>query len=794
VTLKKSIALVALGIVIGSLSTLTIFTLLSGDQPDKAQIIDTGRQQEPETRLPGYTPSSPEQFTRDIKGNCSFSGTVVDQQANPIPQAQVRLRLLDQPWSSPDPPLETQTDKNGQFQINNLSEKLAFQVWVWAPNYGVASHEQIPCGSRLHLALEKSASLDLTFTDPEGNPVGPAYVQLIGSDLWPARQGYSSPEGQLTIHGLRSGEYTVWADTKNLAYLSGDPIQVKQGEETKAELVLTPSRSAKVIVVDKRGGNPVEDATVLVGPSSTYLMHKTARTGTDGSTLVSSLPDSDYTVTVMAHGFRTHAPVPIRLDDDNVIALDVGITLSGTVHTAEGTPIANASIEGKKGLGNSLVRLPTGRGLELRNRILFAARSGWPNLYEVQSGKFVPGPTNIPIPNDSSYTVTKAPAKHQGRQTTDKRGRFRLEGLPSGKVALRAQHPDFVMANRVELILEHGKELPDIDIVMRTGTTLSVRVLDDRGFPIPGAEVNVFNIDQERIATATSGQKGYVKITGLPGIFHIESSADGYVSATEYLRVRTGSENEVTLTLPAADKRLRGRVLDNYGFGISGAIVTARTITKGLLHALTCLSESDGTFVLEKVGSGGYHVIADAGDRGRAQVPDAYFDIDIKLVLSSEKRLEKPVVKTTNPAINQRGFNNPTDIPFAETEFVDSDDDLDTLAGHMGDDDIPPTINTPFGEAETLPVTDTPRGKGSLPITIGGRSGKIIVTHIQSGSRVAMAGLSKGDRIVAINNRKLSGPASARRALEGPIGSVVTMTIENDGEQFTVIVQRVRVK
>jgi hypothetical protein len=223
-------------------------------------------------------------------------------------------------------------------------------------------------------------------------------------------------------------------------------------------------------------------------------------------------------------------------------------------------------------------------------------------------------------------------------------------------------------------------------------------------------------------------------------------------------------------------------------------MVTARAITKGLLHALTCLTESDGTFVLEEVGSGGYHVIADAGERGRAQVPDAYFDADIKLVLSTEKGLEKQVVTITNPAANQLGFDTPTDIPFKETEFVGSDDDLDTLAGNMGDDDIPPTINTPFGEAETLPVTDTPRGKGSLPITIGGRPGKIVVTHIQSGSRVAMAGLSKGDRIIAINNRKLSGPASARRALEGPIGSVVTMTIASDGEQFTVIVQRVRVR
>ncbi len=771
----------ALGIVIGSISTGILFTLLPDDRSDKEPIVDSALQPDSEKQPAGYMPGSPKQFTREIKGNCAFSGSVVDQHGDPIQHALVRLRLLDQPWSSADPPIESRTDQEGQFKIGGLSEKLAFQVWVWAPKYGVASHNQVPCGSRLRLVLEKSATLDLTFTGPDGNPVGPAYVQLIGSDLWPARQGYSSPTGKLTIHGLRAGEYTVWADTKNLAYLSDDPIQLTQGDATKAELVLTPSRSAKVVVVDKAEGRPVEGATVLVGPSSTYLMHKTASTGKDGSTLVSSLTDSNYTATVMAHGFRTPAPVPIRLDDDNLIALDVGIKVSGKVRTEKDTPIANASIEVKTGLGKSLVGLPTGRGEELRNRILFAARSGWPHLYKAQEGYYIPGPTNIPIPIDSSYTIAKAEQNYQGRQTTDKSGRFQIEGLPSGKIALRAQHPDFVMANRVELILEHGKNLPDIDIVMRKGTTLSARVLDQRGYPIPGAEVNAFDINQERIATVISDHNGYAEITGLPGIFHIESSADGHVSAAQNLRVRTGSENEITLTLPAADKRLRGRVLNKHGFGIPGALVTARAITKGLLHALTCLSESDGTFVLEGVGSGGYHVIADAGEKGRAQVPDAYFGTDINLVLSTDQSPDKPVVIAPNTVTNRLGFDNNTDLSFEETDPDDSDEE-------------PDTVNTPFGEAERLPVTDTPRGKGSLPVTIGGRSGKIIVTHIQSGSRVAMAGLSKGDRIIAIDNRKMSGPASARRALEGPIGSVVTMTIESGGEQFTVIVQRVRVK
>ena len=125
---------------------------------------------------------------------------------------------------------------------------------------------------------------------------------------------------------------------------------------------------------------------------------------------------------------------------------------------------------------------------------------------------------------------------------------------------------------------------------------------------------------------------------------------------------------------------------------------------------------------------------------------------------------------------------------------MDPTDATDFPALRLDEGAASDTVSTPFGDAETLPVTAPPSGKGGLPISIGSLGGKVIVTHIRPGSRVAMAGLSKGDRIVAINNRKISSPAAARRAIQGPIGSVVTMTIENQGEQFTVIVQRVRIK
>ncbi len=793
-TRKKTISLVVLGMVIGSIVTGILFTLLLDHRPDTEEMAEDAGHDDLQSEPPGYSPKAPKPFTRNIKGTCAFSGTVLDQQGNAIADAMVRLRLLDQPWSAPDPPIETRTDKDGNFHITGVNEKLDFQLWVWAPTYSVASHNNLPCGSHTSLALDKSSTLDLLFTNPKGDPVGPVKVQLIGSDLWPAREGYTSSDGKLTIHGLKPGEYSIWADTKKTAFLSLDPIQLEPNKEKKTHLVLTPSRSAKIVVVNKSKGTPLAGATVLVGPSSTYLMHKVATTGEDGTAVISSLPERNYTATVMAKGFRTSVPIPVRLDQDNLIALDTGAALTGTVRTAEGSPISNAFLEVKKGLGKSFVRHPSGRGEGLRLRILDAARSGWPALYEIRAGHHVSGPINIPVPVESATGISIGKPHSTGEQTTDQDGRFRMDGLPFGNIAIRAHHQDFVMADQVQLILEHGKSHPNLDIVMRRGTILSVRTLNARGFPIAGAEVDIYNGDQDRIATATGDAKGVAHFTGLPGIFRIEATAPQHVPAVKNIRVRTGTENDVALTLPAADKRLNGRVLDHAGYGIRNATITARAITKGLLHALTCLTESDGTFVLEGVGSGGYHVTADAGELGRAQVPDAYFDTTIKLVLGTGNSMVKPTSMSSGTAKGRFDFD-PQPDPFSGEEGdreLDRDDDSPNIG--IVEDESPNAVHTQFGKAEMLPVTGAPPGKGSLPLSIGGSPGKIVVTRISPGSRVALAGLSKGDRIVAINNRKMSGPAAARRAIEGPIGSVVTMTIENKGERFTIIVQRVRVK
>ena len=106
------------------------------------------------------------------------------------------------------------------------------------------------------------------------------------------------------------------------------------------------------------------------------------------------------------------------------------------------------------------------------------------------------------------------------------------------------------------------------------------------------------------------------------------------------------------------------------------------------------------------------------------------------------------------------------------------------------------TYSTRFGEAGSLQVTGPPPGKGGLPIELAGGKGGVTVTSVAPNSRVGIAGLTRGSRIIAVDGKKVTSPAQAKSALSGPIGSVILLEVSDtaDGEEsFTIVVQREKV-
>lgn len=177
----------------------------------------------------------------------------------------------------------------------------------------------------------------------------------------------------------------------------------------------------------------------------------------------------------------------------------------------------------------------------------------------------------------------------------------------------------------------------------QSGLTLSGRVLDTRGQPLPGAEVSLASSEErtaavlrcescgqpllacrapesalhmlelleqgqgflEPRASVRAGGEGRFRFERLRGVsFTVWARAPGFGAA---VRERAAPGEPVELYLPPS-RNLRGRVLDREGQPVAGARVFAVSRKAPLRHEAR--ADSQGAFVLADLGEGSFHVLA----------------------------------------------------------------------------------------------------------------------------------------------------------------------------------------
>jgi RNA polymerase sigma-70 factor (ECF subfamily) len=154
----------------------------------------------------------------------------------------------------------------------------------------------------------------------------------------------------------------------------------------------------------------------------------------------------------------------------------------------------------------------------------------------------------------------------------DVNGAFRFDGLSPGGFSLRAEHPDLAPWSRYLVLQESRGET--IEIPLRQGGTILIRVLGANGDGLPGQSVNA------RGSTRTGGYsqgrtdaEGICRLTRLPaGPYHVIWNAKG----SEILKTTTvGSGGTVELTF-SAGATLTGIVSGPDGSPLPNAIVRVK--------------------------------------------------------------------------------------------------------------------------------------------------------------------------------------------------------------------------
>lgn len=718
-------------------------------------------------------------FVRDIEGDCRISGRILDAEGRPQAGTRIFIRLLDEPWPRSHVPQNWISGPNGEFTSAGLACDIPMQAWAIDSQERRATVDRFFGNDTLDLTLEDGGSLVVKLDD--NLDVGEIiYVLLAGDAMWPPRAlSIPTPKSMtLRLRALPPGAYALVVSSQEGAFVSSELASVDAKKETHIEASFTPASVPHARLVDAETGAPVADAPVLLrGPIE--MLQLVRRTDSDGEAVFPPLPRS---LPISIEGLASGALSEVNRGtpaEDITAEIPPRAIVHGVVKTASGEPLSGVEVTAEVPHGDRSVEVTSASGQFFLSRMLDAAASGWPALIPLDTG-YAPGPARIPTPMPVGEAVETSSAPERG--LTDAEGRFELSMPRAARASLRARHPEYVVMRPTQISATDGIDLEPVTITMYQGLNVHVKASDEDDRPIPEAQVSAYGPDDVLLATKSTAPDGTVSLTGLPPNVRIEAEAPGRVPAFSSVFGRLGRMVETGIVLARADQVLKGRVLDSEGNPVSGASVTARSNQKGTLHVLVGVTDRSGAFSLPEAGSGYYRVVADAGEEGRAHMAAAKHSSDATLVL--EKLPQPSASNTTWGTVDDLGVtDNRAKAPERPTAESPPGDYTEN------------SFTTQYGSADQLVVTGPPPGRGGLPIELGPAKKKrgARVTGIRPGSQIAAAGLGVGDVIVSVDGKKVSGPAQARQAIEGAIGSVVMLEVESEGETFTVVVQRVRV-
>ena len=842
----KNALFTGVGIALGALVTALCFLAAqrcntSPEASQPAEPSDTAaveRAPEPEiaqTRnfdTPKWEILSP---ARDLQGNCDICGQIFDDAGTPLEGAAVRLRLMDEPWETANLPDVAITDEKGQYCFRQLTNDAIWQLFAWAEDYAVASYEDVTCGAATDLSLSKGAALTLRFVDVEGYSVPYVEVHIAGSSLWPMRSALADERGRLTIKGLTEGVYSFNAQRDDLSFSVLDPITLEPGEEVELEAQMTRVPAIQVTVKNGQNGKPVSNAVVTAVPQNESLLAHTYLTDAQGTAQIVRGSVAGMLLTVYASGYVQKQVASILPGATIDILLSEGSVIQGTVETPGGKPIEGATITVLIEQGGVQVPLPNGNDRSFLLTKAAAELGGIPKALDVDDkASCIPGPARIPLPEtDLDTPLLDAAHKQTAWQKTDASGAFTLNAVPMGQIQLSAAHDSYVQHRKPTLNVQPGAPLVGIPVLMKPGARLSLRVISAAGQPISPASITVYDMDGQILKTAETESNGYSELAGLPEAFRIEASAPMYIPGARKIFGPPGKEIDATLRLADANETLRGRVVNKLGTGMEGITIEAELLDKGLVQVLTTVSESDGTFMMEGAGSGTYSVRARFDSTILATASDVKANSQINLVLEKELPSEESGVTSIASIPLAPALSNPM-VPPPSAERFGSGDSLGVTTGRGSARVSPPRFSpaplppvasssgtgipplqepspntqgqdTPaadsytegssygsYGAVDDLVVTGPPAGIGTIPIELKQKNKKVVVANVQPGSLVSAAGLKPGAIVLAIDGKNIAGVAMARRALQGTIGSVVMIDVEQDDEPLSVVVQRER--
>lgn len=523
---------------------------------------------------------------------------VTDERGAPIARATV-LVTASEPL-----PFGALTDAKGDATVAHLPA----EPWeLKASARGYESSERSAVTARTTLALRRLGSISVLVTHADGSHAARATVAIAGSSLWPARRTVTDGDGRCRISGLLGGAYDLVATLEREVSEPFVGYALERGADAEITLALAPGRFVTALVTDGAGDNPalVADAEVVLAPSGVGSFPLLGRTAANGRVTLGPIGRGPATLGARAEGFVSSALVAVPKDvtEPVSVALLRGATLRGDVVDDRGFPIAGATIDV---VGTDAFGLPVSDSpltAAFRNTHFDWAFAGPAPLVAAGELGVVPGPVPpIPAPGThieagaDLWTLAQAPPPSVEPWMSNPSGTFTARPVTPGRVHAVARHPDYVEGTSASVVLGPGGEA-HVKIVMLTGGTLAGRVLDDRGFPVENAELEIASAHVSVTRTALTARDGSFELGGIPADVTLSvRRPDGTrrIALQRDLKVPAGQKTTLDLTLPAPREDVSFRVADATDTPVELASIGVLSVDPATPLRETLFTDRDG--------------------------------------------------------------------------------------------------------------------------------------------------------------------------------------------------------
>lgn len=644
-------------------------------------------------------PSKETSFTLRLAKPGTFSGRVTDAKTKlPVAGAFVRVGMRMGRLSS----MESWgglTDAKGNFSINVPPG--TYFVTTVHPAYDLASLDiSVAAGQNQvrDLSATPLARVSGVVVNEDRQPVVAANVSSEAAEetfppsprmmMMRDAAAVSGPDGKFSMRVSGDNELRVRAARKGLPVAKSDAFRVASGERKSGVVITIPSGIAVGGRVTDREGQPLSGVAVTAteaasGPRGmivrSFVMaggpqseEDAVRTGSDGAFTL-RVKEGMYDFAFRREGYAmksvrgvaiapSGAAVPIEA------SLDPAVEITGrVVRNGAGVDGVMINTFGEGGLGASAVTGPDG-SFTLSNLSPGEVRASMRKETEfIQEMRVMSAPARdvvIELPSGSRVSgrvvdkATRKPlasfqagvsqsrsgggmmmmAPPQLRAFTNDDGSFVLENVPVGAVNLVAQAPGYAQA-RMNLTVEEGKPLNDVELELDPGTKLVGKVTGPDGSALSGVTVRVAlggsggMINLSSMKQTTTDASGEYTLEALePSDENIEFSHSKYVGTRKTITPK-GREVRLDVQL-SAGQRVTGVVVTEGGAPVADAEVEAMAGAAMFRNART---DANGAFTFESLSPARYRFSASKRGYAEARVDDV--DISsgtpVRLVMKS---------------------------------------------------------------------------------------------------------------------------------------------------------------